>query len=174
MSKLKAVELIREIPDFPKEGVVFRDITPVFQSCVALAEVVDAMTESARTANPNVVVGIESRGFLLGVPIALNLDAAFVPIRKLGKLPSATIREEYALEYGTNTVEIHADAIMEGDNVVIIDDLLATGGTAAASARLVERLGGGVKGLVFLIELESLKGRDALSDYPVKALISYP
>jgi adenine phosphoribosyltransferase len=174
MTKLKAAELIREIPDFPKEGIVFRDITPVFQSCDALAEVIKAITDAARAAKPNVIVGIESRGFLLGVPVAINLDASFVPVRKLGKLPSATIREEYALEYGTNTVEIHADAIVEGDSVVIIDDLLATGGTAAASARLVERLGGIVKGFVFLIELRALKGRKALADYPVKALISYP
>jgi adenine phosphoribosyltransferase len=174
MRKLKAAELIREIPDFPREGVLFRDITPILQSPDALREVIVELTAAAKKGSPNVVVGIESRGFLLGVPVALKLDASFVPIRKLGKLPSATVREEYALEYGTNTVEMHADAVIEGDRVVIIDDLLATGGTAAAAARLVERLGGEVKGFVFLIELAQLKGREALKGYPIEALLTFP
>ncbi len=173
MSELLAVGLIRDIPDFPKPGIMFKDITPVLSDAAALAEVIDRLTSFARVIEPDVVVGIESRGFLLGVPVALNLGIGFVPVRKLGKLPYKTISEEYALEYGTNTVEIHADAITPGQRVLIVDDLLATGGTASAAARLVEKLGGEVAGFQFLVELAFLPGRIPLSKYPVEALVRY-
>ena len=166
-------ELIRDIPDFPADGVMFRDITPVLQDGNAFREVVLAMTEKAGQMKPDIVVGIESRGFILGAPIALELGMGFVPVRKLGKLPAETVRAEYALEYGTNTVEIHKDAIEPGQRVVIVDDLLATGGTAAASVQLVEELGGEVAGLVFLVELTFLNGRSRLSGYRTESLVQY-
>jgi adenine phosphoribosyltransferase len=170
---LIAAGLIRDIPDFPKPGIMFKDITPVLSSYEALSQVVELLSESARLLKPDIVVGIESRGFLLGVPVALNLGVGFVPVRKLGKLPYKTIFEEYALEYGTNTVEIHSDSILPGQRVLIIDDLLATGGTAAAAARLVEKIGGEVAGLQFLVELAFLPGRLPLAKYEVEALIRY-
>ena len=173
MSKLLAFDLIRDIPDFPKPGIMFKDITPVLSHPEAFTEVVAVLTDFARNILPDVVVGIESRGFLLGAPVALNLGVGFVPVRKLGKLPYKTLTEEYALEYGTNTVEIHSDAIAPGQKVLIIDDLLATGGTAAAAIRLVEKLGGEVAGLQFLVELAFLPGRAQLKGYEVQSLISF-
>jgi len=174
MTELLAEKLIRNIPDFPQPGVLFRDITPVLQNPQALREVVEKMTEYARSRQPDVIVGIESRGFVFGIPIALELGVGFVPVRKLGKLPYKKIVEEYALEYGTNAMEIHVDAVQPGQRVVIVDDLLATGGTAAAAARLVERLGGIVAGFDFLIKLEFLKGRKMLHGYDVFTLIRFP
>jgi adenine phosphoribosyltransferase len=171
--ELLARRLIRDIPDFPKAGIVFKDITPVLQHPKAFREVMDRMIAYARERTPDVIVGIESRGFIFGAPIALDLEVAYVPIRKLGKLPGETVREEYALEYGTNTVEIHKDSIRPGDRALIVDDLLATGGTSAASAKLIEDLGGIVAGMVFLVELTFLDGREALDGYDIYSVIEY-
>jgi adenine phosphoribosyltransferase len=173
MADLLASKLIRDVPDFPKPGILFKDITPVFQSAPAVQEAVDLITADARAKGAEVIVGIESRGFLFGVPIALALGIPFVMARKLGKLPYDRITEEYALEYGTNTVEMHTDSVTQGQRAYIVDDLLATGGTAAAAARLVERLGGKVAGCGFLVELSFLGGRENLLEYPVFALIEY-
>ena len=173
MAELKAAQLVRDVPDFPKPGIMFKDITPVVQNHEALKEVTEKLTEWAKGKNADLVLGIEARGFIFGTPVALELGVGFVPLRKLGKLPANVISEEYELEYGTNTVEIHADSIQPGQNVVIIDDLLATGGTAAAAARLVERLGGNVVGFGFLISLDFLEGRKILSKYDVHALLQY-
>lgn len=172
-AELHAARLIRDIPDFPKPGIIFKDITPVLQNADALAEVIDVMADYARSRKPDVVVGIESRGFILGSPIALRLGTGFVPVRKIGKLPHETVQCEYALEYGTAAVEMHRDAIQPGQRVLIVDDLLATGGTARASARLVEELGGVVAGFVFLVELTFLNGRAQLADYDVKSFVTY-
>lgn len=170
---LQAAALIRDIPDFPQPGIVFKDITPILSHPDALRETVDALAGEVAALGPDLVVGIESRGFLFGVPVAYKLGLGFSPVRKLGKLPYETIREDYALEYGVNTVEAHLDAVLPGQRVVIVDDLLATGGTAMATARLVERLGGVVVGYCFLIELAFLNGRAKLTDHPVVALMTY-
>jgi adenine phosphoribosyltransferase len=171
--ELLAEKLIRDVPDFPKPGIIFKDITPVLADPKAMREVLDHFAAYARECEPDVIIGIESRGFVLGMPLALELELPFVPVRKLGKLPFKKISEEYALEYGTNTVEMHADAVQPGQKALVIDDLLATGGTAAASARLVERLGGEVCGFAFMIELGFLDGRKALSGYDMLALIRF-
>ena len=173
VAELMATSLIRDIPDFPKQGIIFKDITPVLQHPEAFAEVVEGIADYAAKLKPDVIVGIESRGFILGAPVALKLGKGFVPIRKIGKLPHETIQCEYALEYGTSAVEMHRDAVEAGQRVLIVDDLLATGGTAAASARLVEELGGHVAGIVFLVELAFLKGREKLGGYEVKSFIIY-
>jgi adenine phosphoribosyltransferase len=173
MGKLLAESLIRDIPDFPKPGILFKDITPVVQDPAAFKEVVQALADWARARRPEVVVGIEARGFLFGAPLALELGVSFAPLRKLGKLPYQCVSEEYALEYGTSTVEMHTDSILPGQRVLIIDDLLATGGTAAAAARLVERLKGDVVGIGFVVELGFLDGRKVLGPYDVCALIRY-
>ena len=173
MSTLRAESLIRDVPNFPKPGILFKDITPVVQDYEALKEVTEQLAEWARAKRVDAIVGIEARGFIFGVPVAMALGVGFVPLRKLGKLPSNTIAEEYALEYGTNTVEMHSDSLHPGQRVIIIDDLLATGGTAAAAARLVERLGAEVVGFGFLAELAFLDGRKALSRYEILALLSY-
>ncbi|MCL5104688.1 MAG: adenine phosphoribosyltransferase [Armatimonadetes bacterium] len=166
-------ELIRDIPDFPAQGILFRDITPVLQDAKAFKEVIITMAERVRAMNPDVVVGIESRGFVLGAPVALELGVGFVPVRKKGKLPADTVQAEYSLEYGTNCVEMHRDAIEPGMRAVIVDDLLATGGTARAAIQLIEEVGGKVTGLSFLIELEFLKGRRVLEGYEVDTIIKY-
>lgn len=173
LSEALMKQLIRDVPDFPTPGVLFRDITPVLRDPKAFKEVIDSMVECVASMKPDVIVGIESRGFVLGTPIALELGLGFVPVRKAGKLPAETIRAEYALEYGTNAVEIHRDAIQPGMRVAIVDDLLATGGTAKAAIQLVEELGGKVVGLSFLIELEFLHGREPLEGYEVSALVRY-
>ena len=165
--RLLAEALIRDIPDFPKPGILFKDITPVLANPEAMRQIIERFARHAtEVTKPDVIIGIESRGFLFGVPLALELGLPFAPIRKLGKLPAATIREEYALEYGTNTVELHTDAVRPGQRALIVDDLLATGGTAGAAKRLVERLGGVVVGYDFLIELTFLNGRKALEQAP--------
>jgi len=170
---LKALALIRDVPDFPKPGILFKDITPVLADHAAFSEIIDAFIEHIQPMKPDLIVGVESRGFLFGTPLALRLGVGFAPVRKLGKLPYDRITEEYALEYGTNTVEMHKDAVLPGQRVVIVDDLLATGGTARAAATLVGRLGGTVTGLTFLIELTFLSGRDVLAGYDVATLIAY-
>ena len=171
--ELLAKRLIRDIPDFPKEGILFKDITPVLASPAALREVVELLREYGADKGVQVVAGIEARGFVLGAPLALALDVAFVPVRKLGKLPGETVRMEYALEYGTNTVEMQKDAIEAGQRVLIVDDLLATGGTCAAAAKLIESLGGEVVGTAFMVELGFLEGRERLTGYEVHSLIEF-
>lgn len=166
-------QLIRDIPDFPAPGVIFRDITPVLQNPVAFREVIASQVDCVRDMRPDVIVGVESRGFIIGAPVALELGVGFVPVRKAGKLPADKIRAEYELEYGTNVVEIHRDAIEPGNRVVILDDLLATGGTSKAAIQLVEELGGEVAGLSFLIELTFLNGREALNGYNVCTAVRY-
>jgi len=173
MTQMLAASLIRDIPDFPKSGILFKDITPVLSDAAAFQEVMDRFVAQAQGLSPDLIVGVESRGFLFGAPLALALGVGFVPIRKVGKLPAETIQEEYALEYGTAAVEVHRDAVRPGQRVLIVDDLLATGGTAAAAAKLVEKLGGKVAGFSFLIELEFLAGRQALSGYDVHSLLTY-
>ncbi len=166
-------ELIRDIPDFPKEGIIFKDITPVLQSPAGLKEVVDKFSEHYANQKIDVIVGAEARGFLFGPAVAINLGAGFVPVRKPGKLPYETASKTYDLEYGTDTLEIHKDAVKAGDNVLMMDDLLATGGTMAASCELVESLGGKIMGCAFLIELGFLNGKEKLSKYDIFSLIQY-
>lgn len=164
---------IRSVPDFPIKGILFYDITTLLKDPAALKESIDRLTQHYQEAGPDKVVGIESRGFIFGLPLAYELGAGFVPVRKPGKLPAATLSESYALEYGTNSLEIHVDAIEKGQRVLIVDDLLATGGTAKATCNLVEQLGGTVVGLAFAIELNFLKGREKLKGYEVFSLIQY-
>lgn len=171
MEHLKA--LVRDVPDFPIPGILFRDVTPLLRDPGGLREVVEAMAGEHRGRGIELVAGIESRGFLFGAPLAMALGVGFVPIRKPGRLPAATVRCEYALEYGTNALEMHADAVRPGERVLLVDDLLATGGTARAGAQLVEELGGVVAGMSFVIELGFLSGREAVSGYDVHALIRY-
>ena len=162
---------IRDVPDFPEHGIVFKDITPLLQSPSALAASIQAL--AGRAERPDAVVAIESRGFVFGTGLALHWKVPLVPARKFGKLPGKTLRERYSLEYGEDTLEIHADALEHGARVAIVDDLLATGGTAHATARLVERLGAKVDSMLFLIELKGLGGRDQLLPRRVEALLEY-
>lgn len=164
---------IRDVPDFPKKGIVFKDITTLLADPSAFGAAVEKMEEVLSGRRVDKIVCVESRGFLFGAPLALRLGAGLVPVRKPGKLPAATIREEYTLEYGTDAIEMHRDAVSGGDHVVLVDDLLATGGTAAAAARLVERAGGKVECLLFLIELSFLGGRKLLEGREVLSLIEY-
>jgi adenine phosphoribosyltransferase len=164
---------IREIPDFPKPGILFYDITTLLKDGAAFREGIDLMLEPYQGQGIDVVVGMESRGFIFSAPMAYQLNAGLVPVRKLGKLPAETITVEYALEYGSNTLEIHRDAIRPNQRVLIVDDLLATGGTVKGTIELVERLQGKVVGLAFLVELEFLKGRERLGGYPVSSVIQY-
>src|SRR6202048_4835139 len=156
--------LIRDVPDFPKKGILFKDITTLLKDPTAFKQSIDQLTELVRGLAPSVVIGMESRGFIFAAPIAYQLDAGFVPVRKLGKLPGEVISAEYDLEYGTNTLELHRDAITPGARVLIVDDLLATGGTVSATIELVERLHGRVVAVAFLVELTALKGRDPLQE----------
>ena len=162
---------VRDVPDFPKPGIVFKDITPLLADKAALPEACSRLAEPFAGLGVEVVAGIESRGFLFGVPVAERLDCGFVPIRKPGKLPAETVSQSYELEYGTDTIEIHADAIRQGGKVLMVDDLLATGGTMAAACELVERLGGEIIGVAFVIELGFLNGREKLARRDVRSLI---
>jgi len=166
-------DYIATVPDFPKEGIMFRDITPLMQSGEAFRAACDKLIEFARKVNAEVVVGPESRGFIFGCPISYELGIGFVPVRKPGKLPRETISETYDLEYGTNELHIHADSIKPGQKVLIVDDLLATGGTVKATIDLVHKLGGEVVGCAFLIDLVDLKGKEKLKDYEVLTLMEY-
>ena len=166
-------KIIRDVPDFPQKGIIFKDITTLLKDSAALKYVIDEMVKKYRAQGIDKVVGIESRGFIFGGAVAYLLGCGFVPARKPGKLPAEKISESYTLEYGTNTLEIHADAISAGEKVLVIDDLLATGGTAAAVAKMVEKLGGKVQAIEFLIELEFLNGREKLEGYTVNSYIRY-
>lgn len=167
------VPLIRAIPDFPIPGILFRDITPLLRDPDGFRATIDLFVDRYRNLNIDAVVGIEARGYMIGAPLAYELGAGFVPVRKPGKLPGEKFSEEYALEYGTNTLEIHADAVGHGHRVLVVDDLLATGGTIAATLRLLKRLGAEVVGVAVLIELEGLGGRAALPGIDVASMIRY-
>ncbi len=164
---------VREVPDFPKPGILFYDITTLLKDATAYKESIDLLTEPFRDRRVDIVVGMESRGFIFSAPMAYQLNAGFVPVRKLGKLPAETVSVEYALEYGTNTLEIHRDAIEAGQQVLIVDDLLATGGTVNGTIELVRRLNGEVVGLAFLVELLFLEGRDRLKGHDIHSVIQY-
>ena len=164
---------IRDVPDYPQPGILFRDITPLLQDAQALRFAIDRMAERYRNAGIDAVVGIESRGFIFGTPLAYLLGVGFVPVRKKGKLPAETITIQYDLEYGSNVLEIHTDGLRPGQRVLIVDDLLATGGTTEGTVRLVEGLGARVVSLAFLIELSALQGRSRLTGQDVFALLSY-
>ena len=166
-------KLIRHVPDFPKKGILFYDITTLLRDPGGLREALEGLTTPFREKAIDLVVGIESRGFILGAAMAEKLGAGFVPIRKPGKLPGATIAQSYELEYGSDTLEIHQDAVKEGQRVLIVDDLLATGGTACAANDLVRKAGGNVIGIAFLVELEFLKGRERLGETPLFVALKY-
>lgn len=171
MKKLE--EYVRSIPDFPEPGVIFRDVTSILQDADGLSLAIDSMQSYLKDMDLDVIVGLESRGFMFGVPIAYNLHKAFVPVRKKGKLPCETISQTYDLEYGSEEIEIHKDAIKPGQKVAVVDDLIATGGTVEAAVKLIERLGGEVVKIVFLMELEGLNGREKLKGYNVDSVIRY-
>lgn len=166
-------DYIADVPNFPKEGILFRDITPLMLDGDAFKYSCDQLTDFAKSLGATVICGPESRGFIFGCPVAYNMNIGFVPIRKPNKLPRETVNLSYDLEYGSNTLCVHADAFKKGDKVVIIDDLLATGGTVEAAIKLVEKLGATVVGCAFLIELEDLKGREKLGNTPIKTLVKY-
>ncbi|MDY6323880.1 MAG: adenine phosphoribosyltransferase [Catonella sp.] len=172
MKKLE--DYVRTIPDFPEKGIMFRDITTILSDKDGLRMAIDQMSAAIGDVEYDTVLGPESRGFIFGMPIAYNMHKAFVPVRKKGKLPAETVSVDYDLEYGKATLEIHKDAIKPGDKVVIVDDLVATGGTMEAITKLVEKLGGEVVKIVFLIELEGLNGRERLGKYDVASIIKYP
>ena len=166
-------EFIRDVPDFPKKGIIFKDITTLLKDGPAFAEVINLFKERYKDKSVDKVAGIESRGFIFGGALANLLNCGFIPVRKPGKLPYNKISEDYSLEYGTNSLEIHTDAVQKGENILIIDDLLATGGTAEAVVKLIKRLNGNIVGVEFLIELDFLNGRKKLEGYPVNSLIRY-
>jgi adenine phosphoribosyltransferase len=166
-------KLIREVPDFPKKGILFYDITTLLKDRLGLAMLIDALAEHYINKDVDLVLGMEARGFIFGPALAYRLNAGFVPVRKPGKLPAETARYDYALEYGTNTLEIHKDAIQPGQRVIIADDLLATGGTAEATTKLAASLGAEIAGLGFVVELDFLKGRERLKQYDVFSLLHY-
>ena len=171
MKKLE--EYVRSIPDFPEPGIIFRDVTSILQDADGLQLAIDSIQEKLKDVDVDVIAGTESRGFIFGVPVAYNLHKPFVPIRKKGKLPCETISQDYDLEYGSATIEMHKDSVKPGQKVVLIDDLVATGGTIEAAAKMVERLGGEVVKIVFLMELAGLKGRERLKEYDVESVICY-
>ncbi len=173
MGAVDLKQYIADVPDFPQPGILFRDITPLLGSPEALGAALRELEDRARETRPDVIAGIESRGFLFGMPLAERLGTGFVPIRKPGKLPRETLRESYSLEYGENTIEMHRDAVRPGQRVLVVDDLLATGGTAAAAANLVRRAGGEVAGWLFLVELAALGGRERLAGAPVLSVVVY-
>ncbi len=164
---------IEDIIDFPEEGIVFRDVTPLLKDKDAYKEAIDRICAFAKDKNADIIVGPEARGFLFGCPVACELGLGFVPVRKPGKLPREVVSKKYDLEYGSNEIQMHSDAICEGQNVLIVDDLLATGGTVEAAASLIEQMGGKVVGMAFLIELEALKGRDLLNQYDIYSVLKY-
>jgi len=166
-------KLIREIPDFPKKGILFYDITTLLKDKLGLATLIDALAEYYLPKKVDLILGMEARGFIFGPALAYRLNAGFVPVRKPGKLPAPTARVEYELEYGTNILEIHKDAVQKGQRVIIVDDLLATGGTAEATTELATSLGAEIAGLGFVVELDFLKGRDKLRQYDVYSLLHY-
>lgn len=166
-------EHIRVIEDFPKPGISFKDITTLLKNGEAYRETIDALVKQVEKWKPDVIIGPEARGFLLGAPVAYALGIGFIPVRKPGKLPGETVSETYALEYGTDTLEVHADALYPGQRVAIVDDLLATGGTMLATARLIQKTGAEVVGMSFLIELEFLEGRDKLEGFDIVSLVKY-
>lgn len=166
-------DYIAAVKDFPVEGILFRDITPLLASGEAFKKTCDEIAEFAKSVEADVIAGPESRGFIFGCPVATSLEVGFVPIRKPNKLPRETVSQSYALEYGTNTLCMHKDAIVPGQKVVIVDDLLATGGTLVAACKLIESLGGEVVGIVCVIELEDLNGREALNGYNVHSILKY-
>jgi adenine phosphoribosyltransferase len=176
MTKITAVEIecaIRNIPDFPKPGIQFKDITPVLADANLFSASIDLLTQNFKPGDVDSVVGIDARGFIFAAAAAAKLHAGFVPVRKKGKLPFQTHEQDYDLEYGTNTIAIHTDAVANGARVLLIDDLLATGGTAAASAGLLRKVGARILEISFLIELSFLNGREKLKDYPVRSLVVY-
>lgn len=165
---------IRDVADFPSAGIVYRDITPLLGDGNALRFTVDALADAFAGRRIDKVVGVEARGFILGAPVAIRLGAGFVPVRKAGKLPWRTASEEYALEYGFDRLEMHSDAVVAGEEVLIVDDVIATGGTAQATVRLIEALGATVAGLAFAVELRFLAGREKLEGYDIVSLVTYP
>ncbi len=167
------IKEIRNVPDFPKKGIMFRDITTLLKNKEAFAKAVDELYDHYKGMKIDKVVSVESRGYMLGAPLAYKLGAGFVPVRKPGKLPAATLRQEYALEYGTDAVEVHKDAISAGEKILVHDDLLATGGTISAACQLIEKLGGDIVGVSFLIELTFLQARKRLSQYDIFSIIQY-
>ena len=171
MKKLE--DYVRSIPDFPEPGIIFRDVTSILQDADGLRLAIDSIQEELKDVDVEVIVGTESRGFIFGVPVAYNLHKPFVPVRKKGKLPCKTISMDYDLEYGSATIEMHQDSIRPGQKVAIIDDLIATGGTVEAAAKMIESLGGQVVKIVFLMELAGLKGRERLKKYDVSSVIRY-
>ncbi len=174
MKREKLEDYVRTIPDFPEEGVMFRDITTILKDPDGLKMAVEGLLDLLKDVEFDMVAGLESRGFMFGVPIAYELKKGFIPVRKSGKLPAETVSTKYELEYGEAEIEIHRDAVQPGQKVVIVDDLIATGGTCEAACRLVEELGGEVVKICFVMELEGLKGREKLKKYDVQSLISYP
>ena len=166
-------EYVRSIPDFPEPGIIFRDVTSILQDADGLQLAIDSIQDLVKDVDADVIVGTESRGFIFGVPVAYNLHKPFVPVRKKGKLPCETISQEYDLEYGSAVVEMHKDSIKPGQRVVLIDDLIATGGTIEAAVKMIEALGGEVVKIVFLMELAGLKGRERLKNYDVASVICY-
>ncbi|MCD7736501.1 MAG: adenine phosphoribosyltransferase [Lachnospiraceae bacterium] len=169
----KIEDYVRSIPDFPEEGIIFRDVPSILQDAEGLHLSIDLIQAELKDLDFDVIVGTESRGFIFGVPVAYNMNKPFIPVRKKGKLPCETISREYELEYGTATIEMHRDSIRPGQKVVVIDDLIATGGTVEAAIHLIEDLGGEVVRVVFLMELAGLKGRERLADYDVRSVICY-
>ena len=173
MTAADLAALIRDVPDFPKPGIVFKDITTLLKDGPAFRQAIELLAAAVDGLEVDLVVGMESRGFIFAAPLAYILNVGFVPVRKLGKLPAPTIRAEYELEYGTNVLEVHVDALGQGSRVLVVDDLLATGGTVAATVDLIERLGGSVAACAFLVELTALRGRDRLAGHRVMSLIQY-
>ncbi|MCL5055242.1 MAG: adenine phosphoribosyltransferase [Firmicutes bacterium] len=170
---LELKEKIRNVPDFPVKGILFRDITTLLKDSEAFSKTIELLSRHYEKGSIDIVAGIEARGYILGAPLAARLGAGFVPVRKPGKLPSEAISETYTLEYGTNTLEVHADAVQKGEKVLIVDDLIATGGSALAAKKLIERLGGMVTGFCFLIELTDLNGKKSLGNTEIYSLIQY-
>lgn len=173
MKKINLKNYIRSIPDFPKKGILFRDITTLLKDKLAFKKAIDKLADKYKNKKIDIVLAVESRGFILGSVVAYKLSCGFVPVRKKGKLPAQTYSATYNLEYGTDTLEIHRDAIRPGQRVLLVDDLLATGGTVQAVTDLIRQLAAKIVGVAFLIELTDLKGRDKLKDYPVYSLIKY-